>query len=78
METVDQIVLLMANKLGLLDELEIEDIKEYEAELLSEMNNVHGDVMRQIIEKKALDKNLEDKLTDLITVFTTKFRLIEN
>ena len=78
METVDQIVLLMANKLGLLDELEIEDIKKYEAELLSEMNNVHGDVMRQIIEKKALDKNLEDKLTDLITVFTTKFRLIEN
>lgn len=78
METVDQIILLLANKLELLDEVPLERIREYENELLAEMNNVHSDLMEEIAEKKVIDDKLYEKLTELIKVFTTKFRLIEN
>ena len=78
METVDQIILLFANKLGLLDDVELDRIREYERELLIEMNTVHNDLMKEIEEKKVIDDNLNEKLKEIITTFTTRFRLMEN
>ena len=78
METVDQIILLFANKLGLLDDVELDRIREYEKELLIEMNTVHNDLMKEIEEKKVIDDNLNEKLKEIITTFTTRFRLMEN
>ena len=78
METVDQIILLFANKLGLLDDVELDRIREYERELLIEMNTVHNDLMKEIEEKKVIDDNLNEKLKEIITNFTTRFRLMEN
>ena len=78
METVDQIILLFANKLGLLDDVELDRIREYEKELLIEMNTVHNDLMKEIEEKKVIDDNLYEKLKEIITNFTTRFRLMEN
>lgn len=77
METVDQIILLFANKLGLLDDVELDRIREYEKELLIEMNTVHNDLMKEIEEKKVIDDNLNEKLKEIITTFTTRFRLME-
>ena len=77
METVDQIILLFANKLGLLDDVELDRIREYEKELLIEMNTVHNDLMKEIEEKKVIDDNLNEKLKEIITNFTTRFRLME-
>ncbi len=78
MATADQIVLLLSNKLGLLDEVEISRIREYEEALLTEMNGVHRDLMKQITEKKVLDDELNEKLKEILTIFTTQFNLMEN
>ena len=78
MATADQVMLLFANKLGLLDEIPLERIKEYENDLLIEMNSVHPDVIAEINEKKQIDDKLNARLTDIITSFTTRFRLMEN
>lgn len=77
MATADQIILLLAGKLNLLDEIPIDQIKEYEQELLEEMNSVHRSEMRQIEEKKDIDDELMERLRSIVTVFTTKFRLID-
>ena len=78
MATADQVMLLFANKLRLLDEIPLERIKEYENDLLIEMNSVHPDVIAEINEKKQIDDKLNNRLTDIITSFTTRFRLMEN
>ena len=77
METADQIILLFANKLGLLDDIPIEEIREYEKELLFEMNNVHPDIIDEINEKKVIDDKLNERLTEIITIFSTQFRLMD-
>ena len=77
MPTVDQIVLLLSNKLGLLDQVEISRIREYENDLLVEMNSVHRDLMREIEEKKVIDEELMEKLKEILTIFTTQFCLME-
>ena len=77
MSTADQIILLLAGKLNLLDEIPLNEIKEYEEELLEEMNSVHRDLMEEIETKKDIDEELMEKLTSTITVFTTRFKLIE-
>ena len=77
METSDQIILLLANKLGLIDEIDINRIKEYETELLFEVNNFHEDLVEELNEKKVIDDKLNERLTDVITIFTTQFRLMD-
>ena len=77
MATADQVVLLFANKNGLLDEVEIDEIRMYEKELLREMNNVHPDIMKEIDEKKVIDEDLNERLLDIVKVFTTRFRILE-
>ena len=77
MATADQVVLLFANKNGLLDEIVLEDIREYETELLREMNHVHPDIMKEIDEKKKIDDDLNDRLLEIIKVFTTRFTILE-
>ena len=48
-----------------------------ENDLLEEMNSVHRDLMEEIETKKDIDEELMEKLTSTITVFTTRFKLIE-
>ncbi|MBQ6559292.1 MAG: F0F1 ATP synthase subunit alpha [Erysipelotrichaceae bacterium] len=77
LSTADQVILLFANKNGLLDEVPLKDIKDYEKELLTEMNHVHPQIMRQIEEEKKISDELHDQLLEIITVFTTRFNLLE-
>ena len=74
MSTADQILLLFANKLNLLDDIPLERIREYEKSLLSEMNLVHADIIEQISNEKKIDDQLNDRLTEIITNFTIRFR----
>lgn len=77
MATADQVVLLFANKNGLLDEIDIEEIRTYEKELLREMNHVHPDIMKEIDEKKKIDDDLNERLLEIVKVFTTRFNILE-
>ena len=75
--TADQAILLFANKYGLLDEVPLKDIKDYENELLTEMNHVHPQLLRQIEEEKVISEELHDQILEILTVFTTRFNLLE-
>ena len=77
METTDQIVLLLAAKLNQLDEIPLEEMKEYEKELLSEVNTVHRDLISKIAKEKVIDDETYAKLSEIITIFTTQFRLMD-
>ena len=77
MATTDQVIMLMAAKLGLLDDIPLNEMKEYEKDLLIEMRSVHPDLLRQIEEKKEIDDELNEKLTSIITIFTTQFKLMD-
>ena len=74
MSTTDQIILLFANKLNLLDDIPLERIREYEKSLLSEMNLVHADIIEQINDEGKIDDKLNDRLSEIITNFTIRFR----
>ena len=77
LSTPDQAILLFANKNGLLDEVPLKDIKDYENELLTEMNHVHPQLLRQIEEEKVISEELHDRLLEILRVFTTRFNLLE-
>ena len=72
-DTIDQVILLFANKLGLIDTVPLERMREYEKQLLLEMDDEHEDLMNQIREKKALDDDLNGRLTKIIKEFTDDF-----
>lgn len=57
---------------GYLDDIAIDNVKRFEAELLKEMRN-STDILTEIKTKKALDKDLEAKLRDAIVAFKKNF-----
>ena len=77
MTAAEQIILLLAGKLNLLDQIPLNEMKEYERELLEEMRNVHGDLMERIEKEKDIDEELMERLTSIVTIFTTEFRLMD-
>ncbi len=74
MSTADQILLLFANKLNLLDDIPLERIRDYEKNLLSEMNLVHPDIIEEINGEGKIDNRLNERLSEIITNFTIRFR----
>ena len=72
-ETIDQVFLLFANKMGLIDSVPLERMREYEKELLQEMDDEHEDLIKKLEEKKALDDDLNGQLTKIIKEFTDDF-----
>lgn len=72
--TVDQIVLLFANKQGLLDDIPLELIKTYEKQLLEELNLRHPEIVKEIEDKKILDDAINEKLLQLVNTFTDRFK----
>ena len=77
MATVDQIILLLSNKLGLLDQVELSRVKEYETDILEEMHTFHSDLLEKIEKEGVIDDELNEKLTSVLTIFTTQFNLME-
>lgn len=57
-----QIVLIFAGTRGYLDDVAVDKIGEFENGLYPFIEAKHGEILEQIREKKALDKDLEDKL----------------
>ena len=73
METVDQVILLFANKLGLLDDVPLEHVRRYEKELLEDMHNAHGLLVDELDDLKVINEELKEKLSETITDFTKRF-----
>ena len=68
-----QILIIFAGTTGLLDDVEVEQVRRFEAELYRFVDNAHPGVLQQIREKKILDDNLKGELNKVIKEFKERF-----
>jgi F-type H+-transporting ATPase subunit alpha len=57
---------------GLLDSIALEDVRRFEGELLTDLRN-NSEILKEILEKKALDKDLEAKIRTAVEDFKKNF-----
>lgn len=68
----EQVVSFFALINGYLDSIELDKVRRFEAELITELKNTTN-ILDEIREKKALDKEIEAKLGDAINAFKKNF-----
>lgn len=68
----EQVVSFFALINGYLDSIELDKVRRFEAELITELKNTTN-ILDEIREKKALDKDIEAKLRDAINAFKKNF-----
>ena len=68
-----QIVLILAATEGLLDSIEVSQLAVFEKGLSEFMNLSRSDLLKEILDKKALDEDLRKGLHEAITEFKTRF-----
>lgn len=71
----EQIVVLYAGTQGLLDDIPVESIKEFEKGMLRHVRAENQDVLDEIADKKALDEALKEKLNEIIRSFKSTFQV---
>ncbi len=69
-----QVSIIYAVTNGLLDEVEVERICDYEAKFHAYMDERYSSVLHSIREKGVLDAEIEDKLKDAISEFTKSYQ----
>jgi F-type H+-transporting ATPase subunit alpha len=70
-----QVVSIYTGVNGFLDDLAVHDVRRFEAEFLSFMENAHGGVLETIREKKELGNELKEQLNGLIKEFKQRFTI---
>lgn len=73
MSLAQQVVVLYAGVRGFVDKYEVEQIKEYEKQLLSFVGSKHQDLMKEIDEKQELNPELDNKIKTVLTEFGSVF-----
>lgn len=73
MNVEEQVVSLFAAKNKFLKPIQVEEVQNYEAKMLSYMRNHHKDILEEIREKQMLDESLEKRLKEALTTFGEKF-----
>jgi F-type H+/Na+-transporting ATPase subunit alpha len=68
-----QVLIIFAGVNGYLDDLAVEDIKKFEAELYKYAESAHPGVLTSIREKKELNDEIKGTVKSLITEFKQKF-----
>ncbi len=71
---IDQVVSIFAGTRGYLDDVEINNVRAFEKGLLEFMQTTGKQVRDELAQKKALDKDLEKKLGDMIGQFKAGFK----
>jgi F-type H+-transporting ATPase subunit alpha len=74
MDVEKQVVIIYAATNGHLDEIAVEFISKYESDLLSEMENLHKDLLNDIAAKKDLTVEITKKLDEVISDFTQRYK----
>lgn len=73
MSLAEEVVVLFAGVKGFIDKYKVEQLKDYEAQLLSFMLSKHPDILKEIDDKQeispSLDENIRKALTDFDSVF---------
>ncbi len=68
-----QVAILFAGTQGLLDDLEVADLRAFEDGYLPFLETTHPDILGDITRKKALDDDLRKRLADSTREFKTEF-----
>jgi F-type H+-transporting ATPase subunit alpha len=68
-----QILIIFAGTNGYLDDLAVEDIREFEAELYRYVDTAKPRLLDSIMEKKNIDDSLKAEITQLLNEFKQKF-----
>ena len=68
-----QVAIIFAAINGLLDDIEVEKIKEFEEQYLKFMADKYSDILNKIVEKKDLDEEIEKKLKESVEEFKKIF-----
>lgn len=74
MPVQEQVVSLYAGTRGYMDEVPLDAVRKFETELMEFMRNSKADVLKDIVEKKALDADIEGRLKAAIEEFKKGFR----
>ncbi|GAB6124387.1 F0F1 ATP synthase subunit alpha [Humidesulfovibrio idahonensis] len=74
MPVQEQVVSLYAGTRGYMDEVPLDAVHKFETELMEFMRNSKADVLKDIVEKKALDADIEGRLKAGIEEFKKGFR----
>ncbi len=70
-----QILIIFAGTKGYLDEFEVEQIKYFEEKLFEYFDKNHGDLAREIREKKKLSEELEEQIHSAMKTFVEEFKV---
>jgi len=74
MPVAEQVASLYAGTRGFMDDVPVEAVRKFEDELLDYMRNSKADILKDIVEKKALDENIETRLKAALEEFKKGFR----
>ncbi len=74
MDVEKQVIIIFAATNGYIDEIPLDAVRRYEEEFLSEMDNLHQDVLKDISEKKDLTNDTITKLKGILDEFTARFK----
>ena len=69
-----QVVAIFAGVNGYLDDIPTLQLKAFEKELLAYFNAKKPELVKELVEKRAIDDALKAKLVDAITSFKTQFK----
>ncbi len=71
-----QIVIIFAGVNGLLDDMPVERVRPFEAELYTFLDSAHPQLLQSIREKKALDKDLQAEVRKVLEEAKARFGLV--
>ncbi|OGR36197.1 MAG: F0F1 ATP synthase subunit alpha [Desulfovibrionales bacterium GWA2_65_9] len=74
MPVQEQVISLYAGTRGYMDEVPLDAVRKFETEMLEFMRNSKADILKDILEKKALDADIEGRLKAAIDEFKKGFR----
>jgi len=73
-----QVVSIFAGTRGFLDEFPVARVRPFEDEMLRYVEERAPEIFREILEKKALAAELQQKLQDVLAEFAAEFRKTPN
>jgi F-type H+-transporting ATPase subunit alpha len=74
MDIEKQVVIIFAATNGYLDEIAVSRLREYELQLLSEMENLHSGILEEIKTRKEMTDDTKAKLEKVLKDFTDRFK----
>lgn len=74
MSASEQVLSLFAAKHKFLKSVTAEDVRLYEKEMLKFIKREYADIIKEIDQKQALDKELEDKISAALTIFGEQYK----